>query len=194
MKFFTGDFAGDTLHLDATEIGAYLLLIMASWQSKDRMLPNDDKVLGRIARIHDYRLWKRVKANVLPYFTVTDDGAKLYHRRVQVELDLADNRGAKARANILKRWYGDNTPVHNHSQLEEVTPTGLPSSNFAGPRARSARGYARTPRKKPEVEPIEDLEKRVQQPGVKMTKEEAIRLSEHWGLKEHWSKKHDVQH
>jgi uncharacterized protein YdaU (DUF1376 family) len=180
MKFFTGDFAGDTLHLDATEIGAYLLLIMASWQSKDRMLPNDDKVLKRVTRIHDYRLWQRVKARVLPFFVVTDDGAKLYHRRVQVELDLALNRSAKARANVLKRWYGDNTPVHNHSQLVEENHKGSSSTNCAGARARSARATRRTPRKKPEVEPIEKLAERAGQPGTILTKEEGLRLMKHW--------------
>jgi uncharacterized protein YdaU (DUF1376 family) len=49
MQFWGSDFVGDTLHLSASEVGAYMLLLIAMWNNGGT-LPDDPKALKRIAR------------------------------------------------------------------------------------------------------------------------------------------------
>lgn len=70
MPLWVADFVGDTMDLDAKEIGAYMLILMTMW-GRDGYLPNDDKKLQRVARCG--RDWPRVWASIRHYFTVEGD-------------------------------------------------------------------------------------------------------------------------
>jgi hypothetical protein len=70
MPLWVADFVGDTLDLDAKEIGAYMLILMSMW-GRDGYLPNDTKKLQRVARCG--RDWPRVWAAIEHYFTVEGD-------------------------------------------------------------------------------------------------------------------------
>lgn len=72
MPLWVSDFLGDTLELDATEVGAYMLLIMAQWQRGGRSLPADEKKLQLIARCG--RNWPKVWANIERFFERDEDG------------------------------------------------------------------------------------------------------------------------
>lgn len=70
MPLWVADFVGDTLDLDAKEVGAYLLILMTMW-GRDGYLPNDEKKLQRVARCG--RDWPRVWGAIRHYFTIEGD-------------------------------------------------------------------------------------------------------------------------
>lgn len=80
MPLWVADFVGDTLDLDAKEVGAYLLILMTMW-GRDGYLPNDEKKLQRVARCG--RDWPRVWAAIGHYFTV--DGGLITQGRLLKE-------------------------------------------------------------------------------------------------------------
>jgi len=81
MPLWVADFVGDTLDLDAKEIGAYMLILMTMW-GRDGYLPNDEKKLQRVARCG--RDWPRVWGAIGHYFTVQDD--QITQLRLRLEL------------------------------------------------------------------------------------------------------------
>lgn len=81
MPLWVADFVGDTLDLDAKEIGAYMLILMTMW-GRDGYLPSDEKKLQRVARCG--RDWPRVWASLSHYFTV--DGDRITQGRLLYEL------------------------------------------------------------------------------------------------------------
>jgi len=72
MPLWVSDFLGDTLGLDAQEVGAYLLLIMAQWQAGGESL--DPEKAQRMARCG--RSWPRVWGSIGRYFR--EDEAGIY--------------------------------------------------------------------------------------------------------------------
>lgn len=86
MPLYVGDYLADTTHLSAAEHGAYLLLIMAYWQS-GRPLPDDDGKLGRVARMSP-KEWRAARATLAEFFTVED--GEWRHGRVDEELARAE--------------------------------------------------------------------------------------------------------
>lgn len=82
MPLYVGDYLADTTHLTQAETGAYLLLLMAAWRSGGR-LPHDDAKLARFSRSTGPQ-WKRIKANVLAFFTIED--GFIFQRRLRAEL------------------------------------------------------------------------------------------------------------
>jgi uncharacterized protein YdaU (DUF1376 family) len=81
MPLWVADFVGDTLDLDAKEIGAYMLILMTMW-GRDGYLPNDEKKLQRVARCG--RDWPRVWTALAQYFTV--DGDRITQARLLKEV------------------------------------------------------------------------------------------------------------
>jgi len=110
MPLWVADFLAKTMGLDAREIGAYMLLIMALW-SHGGTLPNNPKKLQRIARCG--RDWPRVWEAISHFFTVDDD--TISQQRVTEELQKmrtkrevnAQNGARGGRAKALKQKQGD---------------------------------------------------------------------------------------
>lgn len=92
MPLWVADFLGDTLDLDATEIGAYMLILMAQWQRGGASLPNDEKKIQRVARCG--RNWAKVWASIERYFDEDEDG--IFSKRLRFE---AQNVAAKREVN-----------------------------------------------------------------------------------------------
>ncbi len=78
MPLYVADYLRDTRHLDASEHGAYLLLIMQYWTIGS--LPSDDSRLARIACMSEAE-WKKAKTVIEPFF---DRGWR--HKRIDEEL------------------------------------------------------------------------------------------------------------
>jgi uncharacterized protein YdaU (DUF1376 family) len=87
MALHVGDYLADTAHLDATESGAYLHLIMHYWQHGG--LPEDDRALQKIAKISSHR-WRKIRPILQEFF---HDGWR--HKRIDRELRKADEITAK---------------------------------------------------------------------------------------------------
>jgi uncharacterized protein YdaU (DUF1376 family) len=70
MPLWVSDFIGDTMDLDAKDVGAYLLLLMAMWQ-RGGSIPSDEKTLKRITRTgRDFpKIWARLER-----FFICDSG------------------------------------------------------------------------------------------------------------------------
>jgi uncharacterized protein YdaU (DUF1376 family) len=94
MPLWVADFLADTLELDAKQVGAYMLILMAMW-GRDGRLPNDPAKLQRVARCG--RDWPRVWAAIGHYFTI--DGDQITQDRLCFELQNAVSK----RAVILQR-------------------------------------------------------------------------------------------
>lgn len=97
MPLWVNDFIGDTLDLDAKEIGAYMMILMTMW-GRDGTLPNDHTKLKRVARVG--RDWPKVWASIEHYFTV--DGDTIYNKRLLFEFTtVAAKRLVKAQSGEL---------------------------------------------------------------------------------------------
>lgn len=92
MPLWVSDFLGDTLDLEAAEIGAYMLLLMAQWNRDGESLPDDDAKLRRVARCG--RNWPKVWGAIERYFTRDETG--VYSKRLRLE---AQNVAAKREVN-----------------------------------------------------------------------------------------------
>lgn len=92
MPLWVSDFLGDTLDLDAAEVGAYMLLLMAQWNRDGNSLPHDQKKLQRVARCG--RNWSRVWSQIERYFEHDEDG--IFSKRLRLE---AQNVAAKRALN-----------------------------------------------------------------------------------------------
>lgn len=97
MPLWVADFVGDTMDLDAKEVGAYLLILMTMW-GRDGYLPNDERKLQRVARCG--RDWPRVWASIRHYFTI--DGDRITQGRLLKEVQkVASKREVNAQHGAL---------------------------------------------------------------------------------------------
>ncbi len=87
MPLWVSDFLGDTLDLDAKEVGSYILLLMAMWQ-RGGTLPDDQAKLKRVARIG--RDWPRVWASIERYFEAKN--GVITNKRLSQELHIVNTK------------------------------------------------------------------------------------------------------
>ncbi len=73
LSIWTDAYLADTRHLGAMEHGAYLLLIMEAWRRPTCSLPDDDKLLARLACCTPDE-WAAIKDGVLAFWQY--DGRK----------------------------------------------------------------------------------------------------------------------
>lgn len=124
MPLWVSDFLGDTLDLDAAEIGAYMLLLMAQWNRDGESLPADDKKLQRVARCG--RNWTKVWGNIERFFKTDKNG--VYSKRLRLE---AQNVAAKrdvnkrngARGGKAKALKTNNVDLANATETLERNPS-----------------------------------------------------------------------
>jgi uncharacterized protein YdaU (DUF1376 family) len=114
VPFHIGDFLSGTLHMDATETGAYWMLCVAHYQAGEQGLPNDDVKLARMARV-SLPVWKRIRATIVSKFSV--EGDFLRHKRVCEVIAKISEKSADRAACALKRWNsGDAKAVQKQSE------------------------------------------------------------------------------
>lgn len=88
LPLWTDAYLGDTTHLTTIEHGAYLLLLMTAWRTKDCCLPDDDRLLARYARCNAAQ-WKRLRPILADFFKI-ENGTWMQSR-------LSDEREAVKR-------------------------------------------------------------------------------------------------
>lgn len=134
MPLWVDAYLGDTTHLTTIEHGAYLLLIMTMWRSKDGTLPNDDKMLARYTKLTTAQ-WKRIKPIILDFFTEKD--GVLFQSRLTAERSFVEQKrkqqSSAGKASALKRKENGSTGVNSnvddplqHNGNEASTPTPTP--------------------------------------------------------------------
>jgi uncharacterized protein YdaU (DUF1376 family) len=95
-----GDFLSGTLHMDTLEKGAYIMLIVAHMQAGEQGLPNDDKMLARIAGVTP-KVWSRIKPILAEKFTINEN---FWEQKKCIEvLRNISQKSSNARAKALKR-------------------------------------------------------------------------------------------
>ena len=91
MKIDANEFLAETSDLSCQEAGAYSLILIAMW-NRQGYLPNDDKVLQRVARCNR-RQWSRIKRSVQEKLVVTEDGRIFCPRLLNERIQQASNAG-----------------------------------------------------------------------------------------------------
>lgn len=123
MPLYVGDYLADTMHLEAAEHGAYLLLIMHYWRNGP--LPTDDAALAAIARMPRQK-WRGHTRQIVLEFFVEHEG-RLHHKRVDRERDkvglISEKRREAGLAGASAR-YGK--PIANATDLPKQTHRPLP--------------------------------------------------------------------
>jgi uncharacterized protein YdaU (DUF1376 family) len=94
MPFYIGDYLADTMHLNAEEHGAYILLLMHQW--RNGLLPDDDYALSAIARVSTKNWCRYVGPKLRVFFTIVPGGylsqKRLAEEREKV-MQVSEKRG-----------------------------------------------------------------------------------------------------
>lgn len=133
LPLFTDAYLSDTRHLTTEEHGAYLLLLMEAWRRPDCSLPDDDKLLARLAGMPVAR-WQEVKPVVMEFWK-RDGRRKIWtQKRLLKERVYVAEKSASQRDKIVKRWSktkNEDTAVLPNAYRNDTptpTPTPTPSS------------------------------------------------------------------
>ena len=105
FRMFPKDHLGETAHLSTIEHGAHVLLMLAAWRSDGQILPNDDKLLARYARMTAGQ-WRRVRPVLEGLWRVSSDGWT--HSHLTKEVEAVRQKSESGRANARARWLKDN--------------------------------------------------------------------------------------
>lgn len=104
LPLFTDAYLGDTRHLSTIEHGAYLLLLIVAWRSKETCLPDDDAKLAKYVGMTRGQ-WARISPTIREFFTANN--GSLYQSRLTDEANrvrqVRDSQAAAGRASALKR-------------------------------------------------------------------------------------------
>lgn len=131
LPLFTDAFIADTVHLNAAQTGAYIMLLMCAWRTSDCSLPDDDTTLSRFARM-DKRAWKANKEIIMQFWNRNDVGRwqqkRLLDERNYVE-DKRNKNAAAGKASALKRKkrHLTNVPTESQHKPNQPTPTPTPT-------------------------------------------------------------------
>lgn len=128
MPLWVSDFLGDTQGLDATETGAYMLLIMAQWRAGGASLPNDPKRLQMMAKCG--RAWPRVWEKISPYFQT--DEAGVYNRKGR---EVFESVALKREASAQNGARGGAAKALNKNRTKVADASHQPEQNLTIPKA-----------------------------------------------------------
>ncbi len=122
MPLYTGDYLKDTPHLMATESGAYLHLLMHYWD-RGGPIPDDDKLLCRIAKVHPPH-WPRIRKVLECFFSLTKTPGSWYHQRVELEISKQSEISNKRKEAALQKHSNSSAnaeQMHTQSQSHLVS-------------------------------------------------------------------------
>lgn len=123
IQLYIADYLADTMHLQAEEHGAYLLLIFNYWQT-GKPIPKNR--LQSIARVSNER-WTSVERSLNEYWN--DTGTHWQHDRIDRDLELVkqaqDQRSqagkASAQARMAKKPTESQRPFNDRSTTVDVS-------------------------------------------------------------------------
>ena len=144
LPIWVDAFQRDTQHLEADEVGALVLIMMAMWSRESCDLPDDDKRLARIANVSP-RLWKTRIGPVIREF-LTVDGTTVFYSQVRKEAAYTERQGqrqsdrktGKKCSNHLEYMQQDTSAdmsadgPQNHPTQQPNNPTYIPTADAVG--------------------------------------------------------------
>src|SRR5262245_7345095 len=116
-----GDLLGDCQHLGNPELGAYIRLMFFYWVHGG--LPDDEKIIRRIARVEGGFVWKRTR----PMLAAMFQQPGWHHKRIDRDLAKAGEFSEKMRDLASRRWQrrrGVRTPARPLVDNVEIPPQG----------------------------------------------------------------------
>lgn len=123
MPLSIGDYLADTSHLNTTQHGAYLLMLMHYWRKGP--LPNNPETLANITKL-SIDAWSIHQAVLMEFYIIGDDGL-LHQKRADKEREEALVKKGKsterAKSAAAARW--GHAPSNASGMLEEC-PLPLP--------------------------------------------------------------------
>lgn len=139
-------FQRDTQHLEADEIGAYFLILMAMWTRSSCDFPDDDHRLSRVARV-SLRLWKsRVAVALRPFFHCEDgmlmskrlrEEAAYVERQVQSQSDRKTGEKSDRSLENNNQWQTADIPQNdqglNRGTILPNNPTVIAAADAPAP-------------------------------------------------------------
>lgn len=147
LMLWTDAYLADTGHLDHEEHGAYLLLLMTAWRSRECRLPDDDEYLAKAARC-SARVWARLRKTVAAFWDIED--GYWTQKRLTRERKFLDARRAKLSAAAHAKHLKSKQTVDANAPSVHMQPTPTPTPTpedkkdpatqaVAPPSAKSAR-------------------------------------------------------
>lgn len=116
MPIFWSEFFADTEHMSPDAAKAYLFLLGHAWV-RGAKLPNDDKILARLARVSN-KAWAHMRNEVLALWTLEEDGhfrqkrlSKVYDFVFRKVEDNRKNGSAGGKAKAAKTANENNKSV-----------------------------------------------------------------------------------
>lgn len=119
MQFYVADYLADTRHLNPTQHGMYLLLIMNYWQT-GKPLPNNDAMLARIIGVRKQEFVKN-RESLSHFFVLTE--TQWRHRRIDCDLKAAYEKSIKASSSAMQRYQKDTAnaePTHSERNADAL--------------------------------------------------------------------------
>jgi uncharacterized protein YdaU (DUF1376 family) len=123
LPLWTDSFIADTIHLDATETGAYMMLLMVAWRRPSNDLPDDEKQLAKFSRC-GLKQWRRIAPVVMQFWHLREGSwrqKKLDKVRRTVEAQR-DQKSRAGKASALKRQQTGQTAVDEPYQQPKPYP------------------------------------------------------------------------
>lgn len=119
-------FQRDTQHLEADEVGAYFLIIMAMWTRESCDFPDDDNRLARVSRVST-RLWKSRIGPVIREFLTASNGV-VFSKRLREEAAYTE-RQVKQQSDRKAGEKSDNHLNNNDAPPSTDASTGEPRNH-----------------------------------------------------------------
>lgn len=138
LPLWTDAYIADTVHLDATESGAYLHLLMSAWRLPDCSLPDDDRLLARWAKCTPGQ-WKRIRPVVMAFWTLGEN-QEWTQKRLMKERNWVKEKSNKAAQAANAKWLknkgtdnADAPPKHMPDGCPGDAPIPIPIKKEEGP-------------------------------------------------------------
>ncbi|WYK05463.1 DUF1376 domain-containing protein [Cereibacter sphaeroides f. sp. denitrificans] len=135
LPLFTDAYLADTRHLNTEEHGAYLLLMMEAWRRPECSLPDDDRLLARLAGLPLDR-WQEVRPVVMQFWRRDGRRKTWTQKRLVKERAFVSKKSASQADKAATRWKKtkktDAAALPNECPADAPTPTPTPTVDIGG--------------------------------------------------------------
>lgn len=145
LPLWTDAYLADTRHLSTLEHGAYLLLMMEAWRRPHCDLPDDDRILARLAGLNEEQ-WIECKSTIMEMWNLDGRRKTWTQKRLLKERSYVKGKSKVQRDKALKRWNNsknddaaalpDTMPERCPDDAPTPTPTPIDNASALSERAR----------------------------------------------------------